>query len=140
MEGDIAGVTASLGVAFNSTFTALVISIIIMFLMHNVQLIQERLVAGRNLERFELKLLHANYLLAGTFVFSAIMNYVLAKWIVTSPAGSSAFNEELGRLTLVSYPMIALPSMVMMIGIFWYLWRTIRSLTGLDLEEILIQK
>ncbi len=44
VEGDIAGVTASLGVAFNSTFTALVISIIIMFLMHQLQLIQERLV------------------------------------------------------------------------------------------------
>ena len=44
VEGDIAGVTASLGVAFNSTFTALVISIVIMFLMHQVQLIQERLV------------------------------------------------------------------------------------------------
>jgi biopolymer transport protein ExbB/TolQ len=44
VEGDIAGVTASLGVAFNSTFTALVISIVLMFLMHQLQLIQERLV------------------------------------------------------------------------------------------------
>lgn len=44
VEGDIAGVTASLGVAFNSTFVALVISIVIMFLMHQLQLVQERLV------------------------------------------------------------------------------------------------
>lgn len=44
VEGDIAGVTTSLGVAFNSTFVALVISIIIMFLLHQLQLIQERLV------------------------------------------------------------------------------------------------
>ena len=44
VEGDIAGVSASLGVSFNSTFVALVISIIIMFLMHQLQLIQERLV------------------------------------------------------------------------------------------------
>ena len=44
VEGNIAGVTESLGVAFNSTFTALVISILIMFLMHQLQLIQERLV------------------------------------------------------------------------------------------------
>lgn len=102
--------------------------------------IQERLIASRNLERFELRLLHANHLLAGTFVFSSVMNYVLARWIVTSPAGSSAFNEELGRLTLVSYPMIAIPSMVMMIGIFWFLWRTIRNLTGLQLEDILVHK
>lgn len=44
VEGDISGVTASLGVAFNSTFIALVISIVVMFLMHQLQLIQERLV------------------------------------------------------------------------------------------------
>ncbi|TQV84633.1 MotA/TolQ/ExbB proton channel family protein [Exilibacterium tricleocarpae] len=44
VEGDIAGVTVSLGVAFNSTFIALVISIVIMFLTHQLQLLQERLV------------------------------------------------------------------------------------------------
>jgi biopolymer transport protein ExbB/TolQ len=44
VEGDIVGVTTSLGVAFNSTFIALVISILIMFLMHQLQLLQERLV------------------------------------------------------------------------------------------------
>jgi biopolymer transport protein ExbB/TolQ len=44
IEGDIAGVTISLGVAFNSTFIALVISIFIMFFSHQLQLLQERLV------------------------------------------------------------------------------------------------
>jgi biopolymer transport protein ExbB/TolQ len=42
--GDIAGVTQSLGVAFNSTFIALLISIVLMFLLHQLQLEQERLV------------------------------------------------------------------------------------------------
>ncbi|MEH6582717.1 MAG: MotA/TolQ/ExbB proton channel family protein [Halioglobus sp.] len=44
VEGDISGVTVSLGVAFNSTFVALVLSIIIMFCLHQLQLTQERLV------------------------------------------------------------------------------------------------
>lgn len=44
VEGDITGVTASLGVAFNSTFIALVISIVLMFFIHQLQLLQERLV------------------------------------------------------------------------------------------------
>ena len=44
VQGDVMGVTVSLGVAFNSTFVALVISIILMFLMHQLQLLQERLV------------------------------------------------------------------------------------------------
>ncbi len=44
VEGDISGVTESLGVAFNSTFFALLVSIFIMFLVHQLQLLQERLV------------------------------------------------------------------------------------------------
>jgi len=44
VQGDISGVTASLGLAFNSTFTALLISIFLMFLVHQLQLLQERLV------------------------------------------------------------------------------------------------
>jgi len=45
VQGNIAAVTASLGVAFNSTFIALLISIVIMFLMHQITLMQERMVA-----------------------------------------------------------------------------------------------
>lgn len=44
VEGDISGVTISLGVAFNSTFVALVLSIVLMFCLHQLQLAQERLV------------------------------------------------------------------------------------------------
>ena len=44
VEGDIIGVTESLGVAFNSTFIALCISIVLMFVVHQLQLVQERFV------------------------------------------------------------------------------------------------
>lgn len=43
VEGDIAGVTDALGVAFNSTLVALLLSILLMFLVHQLQLQQERL-------------------------------------------------------------------------------------------------
>ncbi|MCP4000110.1 MAG: MotA/TolQ/ExbB proton channel family protein [Gammaproteobacteria bacterium] len=43
VEGDISGVTENLGVAFNSTFIALLISIVLMFIIHQLQLMQERL-------------------------------------------------------------------------------------------------
>ena len=42
VDGDISGVTQNLGVAFNSTFIALLISIVIMFMVHQLQLLQER--------------------------------------------------------------------------------------------------
>jgi biopolymer transport protein ExbB/TolQ len=44
VEGDITGVTQNLGVAFNSTFIALILSIIMMFFIHQLQHRQERLI------------------------------------------------------------------------------------------------
>jgi len=43
LAGDIAGMTNSLGVAFNSTLVALLISIFLMFLFHQLQRIQDGL-------------------------------------------------------------------------------------------------
>lgn len=44
VQGDITGVTQNLGTAFNSTLIALLLSIVLMFLVHQLQLAQERLV------------------------------------------------------------------------------------------------
>jgi len=44
VTGDISGVTEGLGVAFNSTLVALLLSLLLMFLLHYLQLAQERLV------------------------------------------------------------------------------------------------
>ncbi|MDR4508179.1 MAG: MotA/TolQ/ExbB proton channel family protein [Candidatus Brocadiaceae bacterium] len=44
VQGDIFGVTQSLGTAFNSTLIALLISIVLMFALHQLQLLQERYV------------------------------------------------------------------------------------------------
>jgi intracellular septation protein A len=104
----------------------------------NVKKIQKKLNNQGNTKVFENRLQNATYWLSGTFIFSAIMNYMLAKWIVTSPSGSTEFNEELGRMTLLSYPVIAIPSTIMMLAIMYYLWRTIHEMTGLKLEEILV--
>lgn len=103
----------------------------------NVEKIEHKLHELGNNEHFERRLTNATYLLSTTFMFSAVMNYILAKWIVTSPAGSAAFNEELGQMTLLSYPVIAIPMTLMMIAILYYLWRTIHILTGYKLEEII---
>jgi intracellular septation protein A len=102
----------------------------------DIKLIEDKLAQTNNRQQFEERLLKATYFVAGSFAFSAVMNYILAKAIVTSPAGTQAFNEELGQLTLYSYPVIAVPSMLMTMGILYYLWRSIRDLTGLKLEEV----
>jgi len=103
----------------------------------DVDKIRQKLNECDNSEAFETRLQTATYLLSSTFLFSAVMNYILARWVVTSPAGSTSFNEELGQMTLLSYPVIAIPSTLMLLAITYYLWRTINGLTGLKFEEIL---
>ena len=44
LAGDIAGMTDSLGVSFNSTLVALLISILLMFLLHQLQRLQDGLI------------------------------------------------------------------------------------------------
>ncbi|WP_087025695.1 VC0807 family protein [Thaumasiovibrio subtropicus] len=106
----------------------------------NLALIEEKLNERNQRQAFDRCLSTSNYLFASTFVFSSVMNYVLATWIVTSPAGTEAFNAELGKLTLISYPMIAIPCILMMLGIFYFVWRQIKAMTDLETEEIFQQQ
>ncbi len=105
----------------------------------NVDLIQNNLDQRGNRAMFEKNLRNATHMLGGSFFFSSVMNYYLATWIVTSPTGTAAFNEELGRMTLMSYPVIAIPSMLIMMAIMYYLVRSIRMLAGLKLVEVIKQ-
>ena len=105
--------------------------------LFDVDKVHQALEARSNSAAFEQRLRIGTILLAGTFFFSAVANYMLARWVVNSPAGTEAFNEELGRLTLLSYPIIALPSMVMMMGLMFWLARGAKALTGLDLGDML---
>lgn len=105
--------------------------------LFDVERVNAALAARGNAVPFELRLRTGTLLLACTFFFSAVANWILARWIVTSPAGTQAFNEELGRLTLLSYPFIAIPSTLMLMALMFWIARGLTRLTGLDLGEML---
>jgi len=102
-----------------------------------VQKVDEALARRGNRAAFDRTLVNASWMLAGSFFVSAVLNFVLAKLIVKSQPGTTAFNEELGRMTALSYPVIVVPSMLIMIAALWYLFNRIQRLTELDLEQIL---
>ena len=60
----------------------------------NVEKINQKLDELDQTSVFESRLMTATYLLGCTFFFSSMMNYILAKWIVTSPAGSAEFKDR----------------------------------------------
>lgn len=102
-----------------------------------VDQVEAALAAKGNREAFERTLVVASWMLAGSFFVSSVLNFVLAKLLVKSPAGTVEFNAELGRMTALSYPVIVVPSMLIMVAALYYLFRSIRRLTELDLEQIL---
>ena len=89
---------------------------------------------------FEGKMAISSYIVAGSFFLSSVLNYVLAKVILVSPPGTTEYTEELGRMTALSYPVIVIPSMIMLMGALWYLFAQIKKLTGEDLENFLAQQ
>ncbi len=94
---------------------------------------------SRNTESdFNRSLTIANLILALSFLLSSVLNYVLAKIIVKSPAGTEAFNQEIGRMMGLSYPVIAIPSTIVLFAALAYLFYAVTRHTGLQLEEILV--
>lgn len=80
---------------------------------------------------------HASWLLAGSFALSAVLNFGLARFLIHSQPDTPEFNAELGRMTLWSWPVIALPSMAVMMFALWRLLKGVEQLTGLNLDEIM---
>ncbi|NCP63894.1 MAG: MFS transporter [Paraglaciecola sp.] len=88
-------------------------------------------------ETFAKKLAISSYIVAGSFFLSAALNYILAKVILVSPPGTTEYTEELGRMTALSYPVIVIPSMLMLFAALWYIFNQIKKLTGRDLDHFL---
>lgn len=86
---------------------------------------------------FEKLLRESSLLLTLSFLVSAVLNYVLARYILKSPAGSDAFNAELAHMNLLSWPVIVLPSTAMTMYALWRLLGGLRRITGLELEQLL---
>lgn len=98
--------------------------------------VQNALLAYDNELNFEAKLTNASYMVAGSFFLSSALNYILAKVVLVSQPGTVEFTEELGKMTALSFPIIAVPSTLVLMGTLFYLLRHIQKLTHLKLEDI----
>jgi hypothetical protein len=102
--------------------------------------INQALKANNCEAKFDRLLINASWILAGSFFLSSLLNYLLAILLLTAEPGTVSFNQQLGKMTALSFPVIALPAMTVMMANIFYLFRGIKKLTGLDLENIVKQK
>jgi hypothetical protein len=102
----------------------------------DVEKVDEKLAARGTQANFNRLLRRSTGLLSIAFFVSAALNYGLARHLLISPPGTAAFNGELAKMHLLSWPVIVLPSVAMMMFVLWRLLGGITSLTGLALDDI----
>ena len=102
----------------------------------NLEKIDEEFKKAGHDDLFEKKIKVSGLWLGSTFFISAILNYVLAVMILKGEPGTVEFNESLGKMTALSFPVISIPMLIMVGFIIWSLINSIKKYTELELEEI----
>lgn len=110
----------------------------------NVDLVLEKISALGHEIGYEKLLKNSTILLATSFFLSALLNYILARWIFTDidatlseAAQNIILNDQIKKMTYMGYLVIALPLTVFMIGILLHFIKNLRELTQLTTEEIM---
>lgn len=102
----------------------------------NMELINSRLSEKDNTKEVDRMLVRASYMVAASFLVSTVLNFSLAKYLIHSPSGTPEFAEEMARMTALSYPVIALPSTIVLVFALFYVYNRLSKLTGLEFEQL----
>lgn len=98
----------------------------------------EAIIEERNLkDKLESLVIKTTYLFFLSFQVSAVLNFVLAVVILKSEPGTEAFNLELGKMTALSFPVIMLPSMIILAFSLWFLLRGISRMTDIEFNDLI---
>jgi intracellular septation protein A len=93
--------------------------------------------AQGKMDDYERRTSVATWLLAFTFILSAVLNFVLAKVVVTADGGTQLYTEQIGRMTALSFPVITVPVFITLTATIFYIMSTLSKLTGLEMDEVL---
>lgn len=105
--------------------------------LFDVDLIERSLDEKGTRATFDRVMASCTWWVIGSFLLSAVLNYVLAELIVSSPSGTEAFNKEIGRMTALSWPVIAVPTTIVMMVALVKLMKGIETTTGHELDDVL---
>lgn len=91
-----------------------------------------------NEKPFEQLMTRCTLYLAGSFILSAVLNYVLARYFIRSETGTAEFVKEMGNMTFWSWPIIMVPSMAIMMFALMQLVAGIEKYTGYEMEDVIL--
>jgi len=105
--------------------------------MVDVDKIEKKIEETQSQSQYRSLIKTSTWLVSGSFFLSAVLNYILAKMVITSPSGTAKFNAELGKMQGLSYIVIVVPSMIMLMAAMFLLFNGIRKLTHLPWESFI---
>ena len=84
--------------------------------------------------------LQGTWMLAGSLLLSAAMNFFLAIYLLSGKADPVSYNAAVGKLTWVGFLVIGIPLMIIMMSGLFFLIRKISDVTGLPKEEVFLPR
>lgn len=79
----------------------------------------------------------SSYWIVASFILSSVLNFTLARIILQSQPGTEEYTAEIGKLTGLSFPIIAVPCTIILVIVMFYIFKQITKLTNIPFEELL---
>lgn len=112
-----------------------------------IDLLNAKLAERNSALQFQNLLRTSTLLLTSSFLLSSLLNFLVAIRIFSPlPAGLSQLEQEallngqIEKMTWMGFLVISLPLMAFMGLLFWHLFSGIKKLTGLELQDILVDQ
>jgi len=107
----------------------------------NIPVIEKRVKEKEKTTEYKKLIFSGTLLLAGSFFISMIMNYFLAMYFLKGNTGSQEdFNDGVAKLTGWGFAVIGVPMLVILMITMWKFVSGLKSITGMDNEEILLPR
>lgn len=138
-----AGIPAILGLlVLGSAYTSKPLARVLIYndALLDVKMLDEALEKKGAKAEFQKSLKASTILIAASFFVSALIQFFLAASIFTGKTSGSEFNEQVGKMTWVSYIAVLGPCMIISVLALLKIFKDLKRLTGLSLEESLAEE
>lgn len=94
--------------------------------------VRRKLAVKGNADKLRPLMVQTTLAYAGTMVVSSALNFGLATWVLkTKPQENfEKYVDEIGRFTGLQYPVIAIPMMILTVGLLFLVMKRLSDLTG----------
>lgn len=105
----------------------------------NVAEINKAVATQQKHSELQILMKESTWLLILSFVVSAVLNYGLAVYLLKSPPGTEALNQELAKMNAVSMPVILVCSSSILVFAMWRMVKKLERLTGMPMDALFAQ-